>query len=295
MTHIAAIANNKGGVGKTEVTTQLAAALARRGLGVLVVDMDPQANASRRLGCEWNPASPTATMSEVLAAEQAGAGEGAVVSCGWLDDDGSPTAEGALIDVLPARFDLINRETEAGQVGAVRRLKRALEGWTEDYDVILIDTRPDLGHLVQMAMTAASTVIIPTDAAYDSIEAAIRVSDFIARHADDIGNPGLTVGGVVVTRWDHRKAEQEYQIAGARERFGNLVWRLGGLIGDGNGGEILLPLYIPEWTRFAEADSAAVSLSEWNDRRGRETRGLFDAVARHYIDRFIGTTSRSAA
>ncbi len=104
MSHITAIANNKGGVSKTEVTCQLAAALARTGRRVLVVDMDPQANASRRLGVEWDPSAPTPTMSEVLASAQDGVGEAAVVACGWATDQ---APEGERIDVLPARFDLI--------------------------------------------------------------------------------------------------------------------------------------------------------------------------------------------
>lgn len=291
--HAAVISNNKGGVAKTELTVQLAAALARAGKNVLVVDMDPQANATRRLGIEWDAKVPILTMSEVIKADQVGAGEGAVVACGWAAHDGTPTPEAERIDVLPARFDLINRETEAGVVGAVRRLQKALEGWTDDYDVILIDTRPDLGHLVQMSMAAADTIIIPTDPNYDSVEAAIRVNDFVTRHAIDIANPTLTVGGVVVTR---RKTtiEHDYQIEGLRAQFGDLVWNLGGVVKMPDGSELLNPAYIPEWSRFAEADAAAVSLSGWNDRNGRKTVALYDAVARTYIARFLSVEEVAA-
>lgn len=291
--HTSVIANNKGGVSKTELTVQLAAALARRNLRTLVVDMDPQANATRRLGVEWDASDPIPTMSEVIKADQIGVGEGAVVACGWTLPDGTPTLEAGLIDVLPARFDLINRETEAGVVGAIRRLKKALEGWTEDYDVILIDTRPDLGHLVQMAMAAADTVIIPTDPNYDSIEAAIRVTDFVGRHAVDLANPGLTVGGIVVTR---RKAtsEQDYQVEGLAAQFGDLVWNLGGVVTLPDGSELLNPPHIPEWSRFAEADAAAASLSDWNDRNGRKTVALYDAVARTYEARFLSAKGIAA-
>lgn len=293
MAHTAVISNNKGGVSKTELTVQLAAALARAGQRILVVDMDPQANATRRLGIEWNANEPIATMSEVIKADQSGAGEGAVVACGWTSPDGTPTAEAENIDVLPARFDLINRETEAGVIGAVRRLQKALDGWTGDYDIILIDTRPDLGHLVQMSMAAADTIIIPTDPNYDSVEAAIRVNDFVTRHAIDIANPTLTVGGIVVTR---RKAtiEHDYQIEGLRGQFGDLVWNLGGLVKMSDGSELLNPSYIPEWSRFAEADAAAVSLSDWSDRNGRKTVALYDAVARTYLARFLGTKGMAA-
>lgn len=286
MTHIAAIANNKGGVGKTEVVCQTAGALARRGLRVLVVDMDPQANATRRLGVEWDPAAPIPTMAEVIKADQDGAGEGAVVQCGWTNPAGEPTAEAELIDVLPSRFDLINRETEAGVIGAARRLTKALRGWTERYDVVLIDTRPDLGHLVQMSLAAANTVIIPTDPNYDSIEAAIRVRDFIDRHAIDIANPNLTLGGVIITRRKNT-SEQDFQIDGIHEQFGDLVWKLGGLVTYPDGSELLVPHYIPEWSRFAEADASAASLADWADRNGRKTVALYDAIARIYQGKFL--------
>lgn len=293
MAHVTVIANNKGGVSKTELTVQLAGALARRGHSILVVDMDPQANATRRLGVEWNPSEPILTMAEVIKADQTGAGDAAVVACGWARPDGTPTAEAENIDVLPSRFDLINRETEAGIVGAVRRLKKSLEGWSEGYDVVLIDTRPDLGHLVQMAMAAADTIIIPTDPNYDSIEAAIRVSDFVDRHAVDLGNPALMIGGVVVTR---RKptSEQDFQIEGLLERFKELVWDLGGVVTLPDGTEHLNPHYIPEWSRFAEADAAAASLSEWTDRNGRKTVALYDQLASTYESRFLNAKGVAA-
>lgn len=293
MVHTTVIANNKGGVAKTELTVQLAAALARAGRKVLVVDMDPQANATRRLGIEWDPATPIPTMSEVIKADQDGAGEGAVIPCRWVRPDGTPTPEAENIDVLPSRFDLINRETEAGVVGAVRRLQKALEGWTDAYDVILIDTRPDLGHLVQMAMAAADTIVIPTDPNYDSVEAAIRVSDFVARHAMDIANPDLAVGGIVVTRRRTTK-EHDFQIDGLREQFGDLVWDLGGLVKLPDGTDLLNPSYIPELTRFAEADASAASLSDWSDQNGRKTVALYDAVARIYQARFLGSKEKAA-
>jgi chromosome partitioning protein len=284
-------ANNKGGVQKTGCTVQTAAGLARRGLNVLVVDTDPQANATRRLGIEWDPANPIASISEAIAANTEGAGEGAVVECGWKGQDGSPTDEARHIDVIPSRFDLINREAEAGTVGAVRRLRKALTGWTDEYDVVLIDSRPDLGHLVQMAMSASDVVVIPSDCGYDSVEAAIRVSDFVAQHADDLVNPGLRLGAVLVTR-RRATAEADFQIEGLRARFGDLVW---GLRTVAENGDQLTPTYIPEWTRFNEADAAAVSLTAWNDERGRETVRIFNQVAQLVTDRLMPAYAERSA
>lgn len=289
MAHTAVISNNKGGVSKTQLTVQLAAALARADKRVLVVDLDPQANASRRLGIEWDPDAPIATTSEVVKADQIGAGEGAVIPCGWVESDGSPTPEAENIDVIPSRYDLLNRESEAAGVGAVRRVKKALQGWSEAYDVILIDTPPSLGPLVQMAMAAANVVLIPTAPNYDAVEGAIRVSDFVELHADDITNPGLTVGGVIVTRHNAQENEARFQLEGIRAKFGDLVWNLAGPVTLPDGREIVNPPYLKETVRTNEADSAAVSLTAWRDARGRATVAMYDAVARIYIERFIDT------
>ncbi|MFB7800432.1 MULTISPECIES: ParA family protein [unclassified Isoptericola] len=287
MTVILTVANNKGGVAKSTTTVQTAAALARAGMRVAVVDSDPQGNATRRLGIEWDPANPIPSLSEAISAGVEGAAAGALIGCGWVDESGNPTREAEQIDVVPARFDLINREAEAGTVGAVRRLKKALAGWSDDYDVVLIDSRPDLGHLVQMAFAASDAVIIATDLGYDGPEGAIRVADFVAAHAEDLGNPGLHVGGVVVTR-KRNTAEHAFQLEGLVERFGELVWDLRTTKTiPGNVEVELTPAHIPEWIRFSEADSAAVSLSAWGDERGRTTAGLYDQVAAHIIRTFL--------
>lgn len=286
MSHVTVVANNKGGVGKSGTLVQLAAGLARAGKSVLVVDMDPQANATRRFGIEWDESTPIATMAEVLADGRAGAGAGVALGCGWQDGEGNPTSEALLIDVLPARFDLINRESEAGAVGASRRLTRVLEGWSEEYDVILIDTPPSLGHLVQMAFAAANTVLIPADPNFDSVEAAIRVKDFVIQHAADLANPNLEVGGVVVTRRKNT-SEQDFQLESLKQHFGDLVWRIGGLVQLSDATDYVVPSAVPEWVRFAEADASAVSLSAWGDLKGRQSVAIFDSITAQYIDRFL--------
>lgn len=284
MTTILTIANNKGGVGKSSFTVQAAAALARRGKKVLVIDMDPQANATRRLGVEWDPDEPVLTVSEVIKANEQGVGEQAVVGARWLDTDGEPTVEAGLIDVLPSRFDLLNREAESGAIGANRRLKKSLAGWTDEYDFVLIDTRPDLGHLVQMALATSDFVLILTDPAYDGVEGAIRIRDFVDQYAIDLANPDLKVGGVVVNRHKKNTLEHAFQLEGLKEKFGGLVWNLAGPV-TVRGVRIDTPSYIPEWTRFPEADAAGVALSAWTDSRGRETVALYDQVAKHIVDK----------
>ncbi|WP_344044212.1 ParA family protein, partial [Saccharothrix xinjiangensis] len=101
-----ALGNNKGGSGKTAGTVNLAAALAERGLRVLVVDLDPQANASRRLGRRFDPTNPSTTVSEAIQNAGQGVAADALVPCGWPDPYASR------IDVIPARYDLENRISE---------------------------------------------------------------------------------------------------------------------------------------------------------------------------------------
>ncbi|WP_125778279.1 ParA family protein [Antribacter gilvus] len=293
MTTTIMFANNKGGVAKSQVCVQTAAALARRGLDVLVIDMDPQANASRRLGVVFDEATnPIPTISEVLLAASSteGAGQGAVTPCTWTQgDEGQiPTAEAERIDLIPSRFDLINRADEAAAVGAVRRLKKALAGgWTEAYDVILIDTRPDLGHLVQMPMAVADFVVIPTDATFDGANGAIEVRTFIEKHAEDLGNPNLRIGGVVVTRW-RTTNEAQYQLEGLTQEFGDLLWNMRETemreVTSTDGTTELkevetFPPGIKELTRFTEADGAAVSLSAYTDERGRTAIAFYEKIA----------------
>lgn len=119
-----AIANDKGGAGKTTVALCLADALAARGRRVLMVDMDPQANLTRRLGYAESDLSSMVTTSEVVRENRTGCAAEAVIGCRWS----VPWAE--RIDLVPSRFDLENRVPEAGQLGAHLRLARGLDGVT---------------------------------------------------------------------------------------------------------------------------------------------------------------------
>ncbi|NNC14065.1 ParA family protein [Planctomonas sp. JC2975] len=280
-----AVVTRKGGVGKSEVTVALAAAFARRHERTLVVDLDPQANASRRLAAAWDQESGQPTVSEAIKADTIGVGEDVVVPCGWTDSAGERSKEAEYIDVLPSRLDLMNRETETGQVGAIRRLKKALDGWSDDYDWQLYDNRPDLGHLVQMSMAAADYVLVPCALEFDAIDGAMEVQRFIDEHAEDIFNPTLQLLAVLPTRYDGRKAEQQFQYEGLRNHFRDLVLKFGGMATLSKGDEFFVPPYIPERTRFAEADSAAASLTAWNDRVGRETTEIYDRLAEAIVAR----------
>jgi cellulose biosynthesis protein BcsQ len=185
-----AFLNNKGGVGKTFAMVALAAA--RRGLKVLAVDLDPQANATRRLR------APTArTLTECLRlGVQQGAAKDYVFHHGWDEP-------ALIIDVLPADLDLEDRALEAGQPGADIRLRKALFGMDDDYDLTLIDCPPSIkGHLTRLGIAAldgfGDTVLVPLKPEYDDIAGAKRAIDFIELFREDLGVGNLSVFGLIV-------------------------------------------------------------------------------------------------
>lgn len=214
-----AIGNNKGGTGKTAATVNLAAALAEAGRRVLVVDLDPQANASRRLGAPFDPANPTVTVSEAIQVGAEGVAADAIVTAGW------PGTYGERIDVIPARFDLENRVSEAAVLGAVGRLRRALSGVDDEYDVTLIDCPPSLGHLTQLGLAAADVALCTVEPEYDGVEGAVRFRDFVVTQADELKNPRLELVGFLVCRVRGNLSAHAFQLEGLGETFGpELVW-----------------------------------------------------------------------
>lgn len=252
-----AIGNNKGGPGKTTTTVQLAAALANRGRRVLVVDLDPQANASRRLGFRWSAAEPVPTVAEAIKSAEEGIAAEAIVRSSW---DG-PLGE--LVDLIPSRWDLEQRISEAGQVGAVRRLARAMAGVPAHYDVVLIDLPPSLGHLTHLGLAAADHALCVVEAEYDSVEGATRYRDFINAYREDLANPALSLVGVIVSRLRANLGEHAYQLDGIREQFLDALWEPP----------------IPERTVLKDAAAAAVPIQAMSGPAARDIADVFDQLA----------------
>jgi len=187
MGHIIAVANQKGGVGKTTTAINLGAALSLRGRKVLLVDMDPQANCSTGLGVQLTKDEPG--IQDVIIQPEQGVEE---VIC--------QTALTGL-DIVPSHINLSAREQEMySQVGGERALSIALKNVVSKYDYIIIDTPPSLGMLSLNGIVAADSVIIPMEAeiyALDGMEALQelieRVRTRLERHVE--------VMGVVITRY----------------------------------------------------------------------------------------------
>jgi cellulose biosynthesis protein BcsQ len=251
------IGNHKGGSGKTAFAVNVAAALAGAGRRVLVVDLDPQANASRRLGWRYDPENPVPTVSEAIKADASGVGADAIYRSGWPGDVGDG------VDLMPSRFDLENRISEAGVIGAVARLRKALNGVDDEYDVTLLDCPPSLGPLTQMALAAGDVAVCTVEPEYDSVEGAIRYRDFVTGRRGDLGNPGLELAGVVVSRVRQAIGAHAYQLDGLPDLFGDMVWTP----------------HIPEQAQIKDAADAAVPLRQLATGRAAAMADLYDQLA----------------
>lgn len=189
---VTSVVNQKGGVGKTTVALGLASALASAGRSVLVVDLDPQANATTGLGV-WEPG---VTIDEVLAVDRAGEAARAVVPAGWVNESGS-----AVVSAVPSSPNLAQVEHQliSDVIGAQDRLAVALEGLAESFDEVIIDCPPSLGLLTVNALFASDRVVVVTEPAAwasDGVEQILRNCDRIAARRG--GTP--VVAGIVVNR-----------------------------------------------------------------------------------------------
>ncbi len=189
MARIVAVANQKGGVGKTTTSINLAASVASRGHRVLLVDFDPQGNASSGVG--YGRDRVELTIYDALVGEVA------------LADVIRPT-EITTLFVVPASTDLVGAEIELIGVEARERiLARALATVRDAYDYIVIDCPPSLGILTLNALVAADGVVVPMQAEYFALEGLSALSATIDK-VRAAYNPGLVIDGVVFTMYDAR-------------------------------------------------------------------------------------------
>ena len=236
-----ACANQKGGVGKTTTVVNLASHLALLGDRVLVIDLDPQGNATSGLGVDRSTVERS--MYDALV-------DG--VSLDQLVVQG--TAEG--VDLVPAAIALAGADLElAGVMARERRLRRLVEPVAADYDVIFIDCPPSLGLLTVNALTAADAVLIPLQCEYYALEGLTQLLATIDLVRDHL-NPPLKLDGVVLTMYDAR-TNLSADVAGeARRHLGSSVY----------------DTVIPRSVRLSEAPSHGLPITRYAPDSARRDR-----------------------
>ena len=208
MGRVIAIANQKGGVGKTTTAINLGAALAAFDRRVVLFDFDPQANATSGLGLAGGKNGANA-YDVLLGAHPSEA----------LRETGFPN-----LWMIPSGRDLVGAEIElVGQAGREGRLRAAIEGFRDDFDFVLVDCPPSLSLLTVNGLTAADSVLIPLQTEYFALEGLRELLDSVERIRHSF-NPHLEIEGILLTMYDDRTNLGRQVLDDIRKHFGALVY-----------------------------------------------------------------------
>jgi chromosome partitioning protein len=217
-TRVMVVANQKGGVGKTTTTVNLAATMADHGLRVLVIDLDPQGNASTALGIDHRRGTPSSY--------------DALVDGVPLADIAQESAEAPGLLVVPATIDLAGAEIELVSVVArENRLRKAVHGFARVFaddedriDYVLIDCPPSLGLLTLNALVAADELLLPIQTEYYALEGVGQLLETVELVRANL-NPGLWISTVLLTMYDARTRLSAGVADEVRQHFGERVLR----------------------------------------------------------------------
>jgi chromosome partitioning protein len=262
MARIIAVANQKGGVGKTTTAVNLAAVIAKWGHKVLLVDADPQGNATSGIGVQRGAFRKSLYHSLILDEPVA-----------------SITLQSSFetLDIIPANKDLAGAEIELVEIEQREfRLKRALATVEDSYDYIIIDCPPSLGLLTLNALTAAKSLLVPIQCEYYALEGVTELFDTLAR-LRRLHNPGLMIEGLLLTMYDERTNLSAAVAADLRDFYGLQVFQT----------------VIPRNVRLAEAPSYGKPIISYDAHsKGAEA---YSQLAREIVYESKSTGSRTGS
>ena len=261
---IVAIANQKGGVGKTTTAVNLGAALAELGHRILLVDLDPQANATSSFGLQgvenislYEPLLGEASITEKIV----------------------PTSRDHLF-IVPADLDLAGAEVEIARMpDHLTRLAETLKPLHADeaFDFVFLDCPPSLGILMSNALAAADELLTPIQCEYFALEGLVKIVRLIEQVHDSGANKRLELGGIVMTMFDGRTNLSEQVVAEVREHFGERVYET----------------VIPRSVRLSEAPSFGKSILEYAS--SGPAAQAYRALAREFIQRHASPATAAAS
>jgi chromosome partitioning protein len=256
---VASVLSLKGGVGKTTVTLGLASAALHRGLDTLLVDLDPQINATATVAPDLNGAvdgAPRWSVAEVLDDPSVKVIGKAVRESAW----------GKQLRVLPGSERTENHNHPDPGSKKLFRLSTALQKVKPQPELVLVDCPPSLGQLTRSALTAADRAVLVTEPSLFAVTGVQRALEAVQTERN-AHRPGLQPLGVVINRFRPRVTEQEYRLAELRDLFGPLV---------------LSPV-LPDRSAVQQAQGAAVPIHQWPTAGAREIAHSFDTL----LDRLL--------
>jgi chromosome partitioning protein len=247
---IVALVNQKGGVGKTTCTVNLAAEAASKGRRVLLIDLDPQANATATIAPEYDPTQPdTYSINDVLDNGAEGVAAAAIRETGWHPN----------LHLLPSELQLAKRERD-NSIAVEQRLRRSLIGVADTYDLVLIDCPPNTGILTASALVAADYALLVTELGAASFAGLLNIRESVGMVRENY-NSRLQVAGILINRVEHNN-ENRQRADEVLTAFGDEVWQP----------------FVPKRAVIATAYGAFAPVNRFPGEAARDASAAFQAL-----------------